>query len=183
MKTPFKLLAVLFFAVLFGCIENKTKNSETVNSEVETTKTESTTPEAVILSFQDRFQNAQDVEWDMESENEWEAEFTLKGLEYTAVFNNKGTWLETERQIAYDEVTPAAKQVIMREIPNFEVAEVEILERPGDWVYELDMVFKNVVREVVITPEGSIQKNKIVKRSEDDDEYDDDDDDEDNDDD
>jgi uncharacterized membrane protein YkoI len=166
MKTHIKLLAILFFAALYGCTENKTKNSETIDTEIETKNKEIITPEAVILSFQNRYQNAADIAWEMESENKWEAEFTLDSLEYTAVFDSKGTWLETEKQISYDEVTPAAKAVILREIPNFEVDKVEIREKTGDWVYELQMVFKGVVREVVITPEGSIQKNKIVKRAE-----------------
>jgi hypothetical protein len=68
----------------------------------------------VMRSFQNRCQNAQDVEGNLESEIEWEAEFTLDGFEHTAVCESEGIRLEKERQIAYNEVTPTENKLIMR---------------------------------------------------------------------
>ena len=36
-------------------------------------------PEAVKTAFDSKFPEASDVKWDLEKENEWEAEFQLEG--------------------------------------------------------------------------------------------------------
>ncbi len=63
---------------------------------------QSKTPAAVTSAFEIKFPNASDIRWDKENAHEYEAEFTWKGEKYSANFNDKGEWIETESPVAFD---------------------------------------------------------------------------------
>ncbi|MDY0779361.1 hypothetical protein [Tenacibaculum sp. IB213877] len=54
------------------------------------TKNDKKTPQLVISSFTKKFPNAKKIEWSKENENEWEAEFKMNHIEYSANFSNTG---------------------------------------------------------------------------------------------
>ena len=58
-------------------------------------------PELVISSFNQKFPAATNVTWDKESEHEYEAEFKWKGFDYSAIFSDKGVWIETETPCSF----------------------------------------------------------------------------------
>ncbi|MEH6408263.1 MAG: hypothetical protein V7767_13365, partial [Leeuwenhoekiella sp.] len=47
-------------------------------------------PNAVNEAFAKKFPNAKSVKWDKETETEWEAEFKMDGMEYSANFTDEG---------------------------------------------------------------------------------------------
>ena len=56
-------------------------------------------PIRVKEAFAKKFPNIKKVKWEKESNSEWEGEFKIKGMEYSANFLEDGTWKETEHEI------------------------------------------------------------------------------------
>lgn len=53
-------------------------------------------PEAVLLAFEAKYGNAQNVSWGKENKSEYEAEFSINNIIMSANFDNRGGWVETE---------------------------------------------------------------------------------------
>lgn len=121
-------------------------------------------PEKVISSFETMFPTATDVEWEMEEENEWEAEFELEGKEGSACFTGNGEWIETEYEI---ESLPETIETILNETyPGFEIDEIEILETPDFNGYEIEMEKGEEEIEILISSKGEIIEVDMEKEEE-----------------
>ncbi|MBK7805046.1 MAG: PepSY-like domain-containing protein [Saprospiraceae bacterium] len=66
-------------------------------------------PKAILNSFMTNFPNVSDVEWEKESNTEYEVEFEKMNKEYTAIFSIDGQLLETENEISKKELTHSCK--------------------------------------------------------------------------
>jgi len=100
-------------------------------------------PEAVLTAFQQKFPNAQDVDWSKEKNGEWEAEFELPGShEMSATFSADGRWLETETEIVFSELpTP-----IITALQGKKVKEAARIEKAdGSTVYEAEIKRKDLI--------------------------------------
>jgi hypothetical protein len=58
-------------------------------------------PEALMKAFEAKFAHAGKVCWAKENAHEYEAEFTLNVLNYSANFSIKGEWIETESPVSF----------------------------------------------------------------------------------
>ncbi len=56
-------------------------------------------PASVNESFHSKFKGVSKIEWKLKSDQNYEAEFRLKGVEVAAKFDQRGKWLETETAI------------------------------------------------------------------------------------
>lgn len=65
---------------------------------------QSKTPSAVVTAFNLKFPNAVKIKWDKENAHEYEASFDMNGEKYSANFNDKGEWLETESPISFNQL-------------------------------------------------------------------------------
>lgn len=65
-------------------------------------------PAEVTDSFKARYPNAQRVEWRAKL-SDFEATFTVNGLETTAEFSSKGEWKESQKKINFDALPQAVK--------------------------------------------------------------------------
>lgn len=130
-------------------------------------------PKAVKDAFAAKYPTAQKVEWEMEEEGEYEAEFKLSGKEMSANFKADGTWIETETAIKSKDLPQAVKDAISSEFPDYEIEEAEQLERPDLAMgYEVELENEETDEEmsVVFTADGKVLEKKM---SEDDDDNDD----------
>lgn len=100
-------------------------------------------PQAVLTAFQQKFPNAQDVDWSKEKNGEWEAEFELPGSYEMAVsFSAEGHWLETETEIAFSELpTPVRTALQGKKVK--EAARIE--KADGSTVYEAEVKRKDLI--------------------------------------
>ena len=118
-------------------------------------------PEKVQASFDEMFPVAANVEWEMENENEWEAEFDMDGKEASACFTLNGEWIETEYEI---ESLPETIETILNETyPGFQIAEIEVVETPGFNGFEIELKKGEEEIEILITAEGEIIEVEINK--------------------
>ena len=123
------------------------------------------TPEKVLTSFEKMFPAATDIEWEMENENEWEAEFLMDGKEGSACFTIDGEWVETEYEV---ESLPETIETIINETyPGFEINEIEIVESPEFNGYEIELEKGEEELEIHVTNQGEILE---VEKSEKEDE-------------
>lgn len=60
-------------------------------------------------------------------------------MEYTALFDLKGNWLETEQEMEKDEAPLVITTIIKIEFPEFSIEEIEFLENSEGKFYELEI--------------------------------------------
>jgi hypothetical protein len=89
-------------------------------------------PASVRESCQSKFQGVRKVEWKLKSDQNYEAEFKLKGVEVAAKFDPKGKWLETETTIEQSELTKDIRATISRDYKDYKIIETQKVERADD---------------------------------------------------
>jgi hypothetical protein len=125
-------------------------------------------PEAVKSSFSQKFSNATNVKWDKENDNEWEAEFKMDGIKYSANFDNSGAWSETEYQISISDIPEAVKTTLNKESAGSKIEVSEVSETKDGKVYEFIISKGENKMELVIDNAGNIVKKKQSEVEEDD---------------
>ncbi len=119
-------------------------------------------PQKVKEAFQKKFPTVSSVDWEKESENEWEAEFKMNKIEYSANFLKNGTWVETEHELPKKDIPKYIYNSLMTEFPGYEIEEVEISETIDGSFYEFEIERKNLTMEVVIDKNAKIVKKTKV---------------------
>ena len=142
MKVLSILLVALFSVFVISCDQQKVE-----------------VPEKVLTSFEKMFPAATEVEWEMENEDEWEAEFEMDGKEGSACFTIGGEWVETEYEV---ETLPETIETIVNETyPGFEIDEIEIVEMPDFSGYEIELKNGEDEMEILVNQEGEILEVEI----------------------
>jgi len=120
-------------------------------------------PAKVKTAFEQKFPDAKKVKWEKENEQEWEAEFKMKGIEYSANFDINGSWKETEYEIKKSEIPAAIKTTLESEFADYKIEEAEVSETKEAKVYEVELEKNESEIEVVFTADGKIIKQKEEK--------------------
>lgn len=115
-------------------------------------------PAKVKTSFDQKFPGTQKVKWSKENSTEWEAEFKMSGKEYSANYNNDGTWMETEYEISVNEIPIAVSKTLGKEFPGYKLVESEISETAKGKLYEFEIKTGAKKQEVALDENGVIQK-------------------------
>ncbi len=103
-------------------------------------QTSKNVPAPVKTAFSQKFTKATDVKWGKEGKTEWEAEFKLDGKLYSANFDTKGSWLETEYAITATEIPAVVKTTIDKDYAGYKMKESEISETAKGKVYEFEFI-------------------------------------------
>lgn len=121
-------------------------------------------PAAVKSSFVQKFPDASKVKWDMENENEWEAEFKMDGKEYSANFEVSGVWKETEYEIKKSEIPVLVKTMLDKEFAGYKIEEAEVSETANGKVFEFKLENDETEMEVAIDPNGNVIKKEVKSK-------------------
>lgn len=121
-------------------------------------QTSKNVPVSVKAAFSQKFAKATDVKWGKEGKTEWEAEFKMNGKAYSANFDNKGAWMETENAITASEIPAAVKITIDKDYAGYKMKVSEISETAKGKVYEFEFVKGKVSKEVALDINGKIVK-------------------------
>lgn len=119
-----------------------------------------TPPAAVSKTFNQKFQKAEKVKWDMEETKEWEAEFMLSGKSTSASFDLAGKWLETETEIEKSELPTVIKSAIEKQYSGAKMGETALIETPDFNGYEIGLKVKGKSVEIHATKDGKLKVNK-----------------------
>ncbi len=82
-------------------------------------------PEVVERVFEKQYPDAKDVEWEVDSNGYWEADFSLEDVKYRADFRESGQWIETETSIEFSELPDAVQTAVRESYPDEDISEVE----------------------------------------------------------
>jgi hypothetical protein len=88
-------------------------------------------PTSVNESSHSKFKGVRKVEWKRKSDQNYEEEFKLKGVEVAAKFDQKGKWLETETTIE-SELTKDIRTTISTDHKDYKIIETQKVERADD---------------------------------------------------
>jgi hypothetical protein len=113
-----------------------------------------------------KFPTFKKVSWDEEEEGEWEAEFKLKGVEYSANFLEDGTWMETEHEIKKSAIPAIIKNTLANEFAGHKIDEAEVSETVEGMYYEFELEKSKHEMEVSIDMNGKVIKQEMSDNNE-----------------
>jgi hypothetical protein len=115
-----------------------------------------TPPAAVIKAFKAKFPEASQVKWSKENVHEYEADFKLNKQSYSANFNDKGAWLETESPTNFISLPQAVQEAInSSKINKATIKKLARIEKTnGKITYELAMKKGKKMVEKFYSSEG-----------------------------
>ena len=117
-------------------------------------------PPNILKAFTERFPDIKASNWENEGNGTWEAEFKIRKLEYSVLFDQNGRWLETEHAIQKSEVPRQVLLALAQAFPEHEVEEMESLETPDGQRYEFELENGAMKLEVLMDEQGSILKKE-----------------------
>lgn len=113
-------------------------------------------PKVVKDAFAQKFPSARSVSWDQENSSEWEAEFKMDGMEYSANFTNDGAWRETEHEVRQADVPQKVMASLESGFPGYKIRESEISETSEGIVYEFEIKKGGSKMEVALDSDGRV---------------------------
>ena len=120
-------------------------------------KNESGVPEAVKISFQNKYPGENDPDWKQDDHGYWESHFKIDGEKYRADFNSDGSWVETENNIKNDELPEAIKKVIAKKFGDEKITEVERVDSAKKGIfYDVEFRQKGKNMDVEFREDGTI---------------------------
>ena len=121
-------------------------------------------PSAVLKAFQEKYPQAQDVEWEKESDTELEAEFDLNGEEMSANFSQDGTWMETETEIKRKDLPKAVQSTLKSQFAGYEIEESEKVATPEQpEAYEVEIEKGETTLSVMLDKNGKVLKQETAE--------------------
>jgi hypothetical protein len=113
-------------------------------------------PAAAQTDFSKRFPNMTAAKWEVGS-NGCEAEWKENGKEIAVVYNAKGEYLMTEREIAPSALPAAVTKGIRKAWPTAVVQEAETQTHADNRItYEVELAHDGVGREVTLDAKGTV---------------------------
>jgi hypothetical protein len=160
MKIKMIICSTLAAASLTGCI-NLPAKVETEKAGQKTSKaivSADQVPDAVKQALQTKFLNVNVAEWKIKPDKIYEAEFTLKGIEITVMFDSAGKWLETESAIDPARVPKVVSDAAANQFKGYKVIETQSVDlwneqRP---IYELHLENVKETVKVQFSADGAI---------------------------
>lgn len=113
-------------------------------------------PANVKTAFNQKFPTATNVKWGKENSKEWEAEFKMDNKEYSANYDNNGSWIETEYVITTNEIPEEVKTAIDKDYVGYNIALSEVSETVTGKVYEFELKKGTKKIEVAFDPYGKV---------------------------
>jgi Putative beta-lactamase-inhibitor-like, PepSY-like len=126
-------------------------------------------PVIVRKSCKAKFPGVRRVEWKIKSDQNYEAEFKMNGVEVAAKFDSIGKWLETETSIARAKLPTAVRATIARQFGGYKIIETQTVERFDQKliVYEVHLGNIKEVLKTLFEENGTLvsQSSKPRKRT------------------
>ncbi|MCB1231038.1 MAG: DUF4956 domain-containing protein [Verrucomicrobiae bacterium] len=98
-------------------------------------------PAVVEKAFSEKYPGATVEDWEVDVNGYWEADFELRGIDHRADFMEDGTWVETERNINFNELPDEVQRAVKLDFGNDEISEIEVVDHPRKGLF-YDVEFK-----------------------------------------
>lgn len=121
-------------------------------------------PASAKTAFASKFPKAQKVKWSIEKPGEFEAEYTLNGVEASAVYDANGQLMETETEIKETALPQAVKSAIAKDFAGYKINEIELaIDSKNIVTYEMEAKKSKTVYELVFLTDGKLLKKEERK--------------------
>ena len=124
-------------------------------------------PQPVKDAFAQKFPMVKSEKWSKENSMEWEAEFKMKGIKYSANFLEDGTWKETEHLVKMNDIPSDIKKTLDTDFSSYKITEAEISETGTGSVYEFEIKKGKEMMEVAIDNSGTVVKKELFNKNDD----------------
>jgi hypothetical protein len=151
MKKLFLLtICVAFFAIYCVQAQEKSKKVEV--------------PAAVKSAFDAKYPKAEKVNWGLEKQDEYEAEFVLNGIESSANFDSKGQFMEFETEIKESELPQAVRATLAKDFAGFKIGDVaKSTNAKGIVNYEMEASKGKDKYEISFDANGKLLNKKVAE--------------------
>jgi hypothetical protein len=107
-------------------------------------------------ALQEKYPNAQSVEWDKVGKGEYQADFVLNGTEMSVTFDANGGWLETETKLKNKDLPKPVKDYVAKTYPKGAISEVALLEKPTlkEGIYRVEIENNGKDSDLLINQKG-----------------------------
>jgi hypothetical protein len=116
-------------------------------------------PSAVLNAFQSRFPDVQNVKWEMKGEV-YKAEFELASRDHEVSIEKAGTIVRHKEDFPKKQLPDAIQQRLSTDFPTYKLDDADKIEMEGKVFYEVDLDGPSDKREVTLTEEGTVTRNK-----------------------
>jgi Putative beta-lactamase-inhibitor-like, PepSY-like len=125
-------------------------------------------PAMVGSSFKIKFPTATNAKWEKENGTEYEVNFKLEKVNYSAKFGSEGKWMETENGVAVSALPAAVAAALKTDFPGFKIEEAEKVESAENGIcYEVKAEKGKEEYEVLLSADGKVLKKTLEKEGKD----------------
>lgn len=118
-------------------------------------------PPIVHATFKTMFPSAEKTQWEMENDQEYEAEFKTGATEQSARFDRAGKWLETETEIKVSELPKAVQDALAKEFAGYKVKEAcKVEDVIHGSAYEAEVQKDKEEMDVLLDASGKVLKKE-----------------------
>jgi hypothetical protein len=114
-------------------------------------------PENVANTFRQKYPNAPEPTWEVDTNGSYEANYRIDGVKYRADFTKEGIWTETENNIDFNELPPDVRSeyLLKYSVEDFRDAEAVDSATQGIF-YEIEIVSGTSKIDVMFDEKGQI---------------------------
>ena len=120
-------------------------------------------PDQVIAAFETKFSEVENVAWSLTSNGDWMGKFSVYHNGYSAFFNEKGEWLETDHKIITSAVPLNVKLALHDNYQQYEIESVFVAEKQSGKFFEMAIMTHGHVLDVEANSLGTLTKEEEHK--------------------
>jgi hypothetical protein len=122
-------------------------------------------PTSAKTAFAAKFPKAQKVKWSVEKPGEFEAEFTLNGIESAALYDANGLLIETETEIKENALPQAVLAAMAKDFTGYKIDEIErVVDSKDKVTYEMVAKKGKIEYELIFLSNGMLFKKEEKKK-------------------
>jgi len=115
-------------------------------------------PEAVATGFKAKFSIAEKVSWAVDDDN-YQADFKVSKIDFTATFDRTGKWLMTEKYIKASELPKEVRDAVSKEfgqLSGYTYEDVERVETEKEVKYEMEIKKGELAYKLIVSEKGDV---------------------------
>jgi hypothetical protein len=114
-------------------------------------------PETVDDAFRQKYPNAPEPTWEVDTNGSYEANYKINGVKYRADFTKEGIWSETENNIDFNELPPDVRSAYLLKYSSEDFRDAEAVDSATQGIfYEIEIVSGTSKIDVMFDKKGQI---------------------------
>ncbi len=117
---------------------------------------------AVTIAFKSKYPKAAFVRWNQIDVFKWQVNFSLKGNDFSALFNSDGSWLETVTLLSFDHTPKQVQQSFKVKYGSEGLQQIQHVKTPNRDIFEIQWSNGVFVWKLLYDISGKIVGKLIV---------------------